>query len=49
MSDLSHREIALHTKGNKDGKKALRPGLRIVPRSAFRPIGTIPELFDTLF
>lgn len=38
-----------HTKGNRDGVKLERPGHRVVPRSAFKLIRTIPELAERLF
>jgi hypothetical protein len=49
LPDLSQFKVAKHTKGNAHGLKAPRPGLRVVPRSAFVPIATIGELSECLF
>jgi hypothetical protein len=38
-----------HAKANKDGVKAVRPGLRKVNLSSFKPVKDIPELLDKLF
>lgn len=42
-------KIARHTKANAVGVKALRQDIRVVAKSKFRRIGTIEEVFDTLF
>src|SRR5712692_8232980 len=41
LPDLSGYPIAKHTKGNAQGVKLPRPNLRVVPRSAFKPAGTV--------
>jgi ADP-ribosyl-[dinitrogen reductase] hydrolase len=38
-----------HTKGDKDGIKAARPGIREVPRSRFQRFDTIEQLANALF
>lgn len=38
-----------HTKGNKDGNKLTRPGHRVIPKSAFQRIPTMPDLAVKLF
>lgn len=42
-------KVAMHTKGDAQGVKKQRPGLRVVPMSKFAPIDTIPALYSTLF
>ncbi|WP_211368229.1 hypothetical protein [Pseudoxanthomonas gei] len=42
-------KIAKHTKGNASGIKAARPDLRNVPKSRFRKLASIAEVFDALF
>jgi hypothetical protein len=49
LPDLSCYPIAKHTKGNAQGIKLERPGLRTVPRRAFQPVDSISELVDRLF
>lgn len=41
--------IARHTKGNAQGVKAERPGIRLVPRSRFEKIESIDLLAERLF
>jgi hypothetical protein len=48
LPDLGSRP-GRHTKGNKDGDKLIRPGHRVIPRSAFQRIPTMPELAERLF
>src|SRR6478609_1771756 len=42
-------KVVRHTKGNKDGYKAQRPGLRMVPRSRFTRLETMADVADRLF
>jgi hypothetical protein len=42
-------KVAKHTKGNSKGVKALRPNIRIVPKSLFRRYETIESLYTALF
>jgi hypothetical protein len=49
LPDLSSFAIARHTKGNAQGVKANRPNMRVLPLTAFEPIGTVPLLAERLF
>lgn len=49
LPDLSRFSKAKHTKGNAQGVKLERPGLRVIPRAKFQHVETIPELVDKLF
>ena len=49
MSDLGQFKTAKHTKGNKDGLKAERPNLRVLPKGQFKQFSTIEALYDQLF
>jgi hypothetical protein len=49
LPDLGRYPVAKHTKGNARGVKLERPRLRIVPRSAFERVETIPDLAARLF
>lgn len=42
-------KVGRHTKGNAQGVKAERPGIRLVPRSKFEKIENIDDLADRLF
>lgn len=42
-------KVARHTKGNSEGLKAERPGLRTVALGTFARIGTVKDLVDALF
>lgn len=42
-------KVARHSKGNADGVKAERAGLRVVSRSAFLPVGRACDLAERLF
>jgi hypothetical protein len=48
IGDLGDK-VVRHTKGNKDGNKAERPGLRMVPRSRFTRLETMAEVVQQLF
>ena len=48
LPDLGERPVK-HTKGNAEGVKAVRPGLRSLSRSRFERIDTIQALADRLF
>lgn len=49
LSGLEAFNIARHTKGNAQGIKAERRNIRIVPKSRFRRIETVSELYAALF
>ena len=49
MPSLSERKIAKHTKGNKEGFKAERQNIRVLPKSAFKRITTIEGIYAQLF
>jgi hypothetical protein len=49
LPDLGNFKVAKHTKGNAKGIKAERPNIRLVPKSQFRPVPNIEELYGALF
>ena len=49
LPDLNRFAVAKHTKGNARGVKLERPRLRVLPRSAFEEVSSIPELAEKLF
>jgi len=49
MPDISERKVAKHTKGNKDGFKAERQNLRVLPKGAFTRIESIEGIYAQLF
>ena len=49
LPDLNAFNVSKHTKGDARGVKAERPNLRDVPKRHFKPLGTIEELWVTLF
>ena len=46
---LGMRKIAKHTKGNKDGVKAERQNIRVVPKGSFTKIESIEDIYARLF
>ncbi|MBL8813359.1 MAG: hypothetical protein JNM43_24550 [Planctomycetaceae bacterium] len=42
-------KVGKHTKGNKDGVKAVRPLIRVVPKTRFHRVNTTTELVARLF
>jgi hypothetical protein len=42
-------KVGKHTKGNKDGVKAERPSIRVIPKTEFKRIDTTTELVARLF
>ncbi len=42
-------KIGRHAKGDKNGVKALRPNIRVLPISRFQKLATIEEVVDALF
>ena len=42
-------KVGKHTKGNKDGVKAERPSIRVIPKKRFKEIKTTTELVTRLF
>ena len=49
MESLVSRKTAKHTKGNKDGFKAERENLRVLPKSAFIKFSSVEEVYEQLF
>jgi hypothetical protein len=49
LPDLGGYRIAKHTKGNAEGIKLERPQIRVVPKTAFELVETIPALALKLF
>lgn len=49
LPNLAAYPVAKHTKGNAEGVKGTRPNIRVVPRSAFRDLGSTAALSDWLF
>jgi hypothetical protein len=49
LPSLDEFKTAKHTKGNKDGVKAERPSIRVVPKGQFTSIDTTMELVKRLF
>jgi hypothetical protein len=41
--------IARHSKGDKNGVKAFRPNIRVLPIGRFQKLGSIDEVVDALF
>jgi hypothetical protein len=48
-ASLGGRKIAKHTKGNKDGVKAERQNLRVVPKRSFTKFESIEDIHARLF
>lgn len=49
LPNLKQFRIATHTKGNKDGFKAERPNIRVIPKGVFHKIDSVEKLFSQLF
>lgn len=49
MNSLADRKVAKHTKGNKDGFKAERQNLRVIPKSAFSAFTSMEQVYEQLF
>ena len=49
LPTLDDFSVAKHTKGNKDGVKAERPAIRVIPKGQFTAIETTTELAIRLF
>jgi len=49
LPPLDGFKVATHTKGNAQGVKGQRLGLRVVPVSKFETVDTVPELYAALF
>lgn len=49
LPSLVDRKVAKHTKGDKDGVKAGRPNIRVVPKGSFTLIKSIEDLYKRLF
>lgn len=49
LPGITRYPLAKHTKGNAQGVKAVRPGLRSVPRSAFERVSSVPVIVEKLF
>jgi hypothetical protein len=46
---LGTRKVAKHAKGNKDGVKAERKNIRVVPKGSFTKIDSIADTYAQLF
>jgi hypothetical protein len=42
-------KIARHSKGDKNGVKAFRPNIRVLPVGRFQKLGSIDDVVDALF
>ncbi|MFC5458483.1 hypothetical protein [Massilia niabensis] len=49
LPPLDGFKVAMHTKGDAQGVKKPRPGLRVVPVSKFTEVDIIPGLYAALF
>ena len=49
MESIKDRKTAKHTKGNKDGFKAERKNLRVLPKGAFLKLNSIEAVYAHLF
>lgn len=49
LPDISSLPIAKHTKGNAQGVKVERPNIRVLKRSAFEEVASVPELVERFF
>lgn len=49
LPDLGRYRVAKHTKGNAEGIKLDRPQMRVIPKTAFELVETIPALTLMLF
>ncbi len=49
LPSLLDRKVAKHTKGNKDGFKAERQNIRVLPKGSFAEIKSIENLYLRLF
>ncbi len=49
LPDVSTFPTARHTKGNAQGIKMERPNIRVLPRTAFESVASVPELVERLF
>jgi len=49
LPNLDKRKIGKHTKGNKDGVKAERKNIRVLPKRSFDKMESIEEIYAQLF
>ncbi len=49
LPSIEELKIAKHNKGNKDGLKAERPNIRVIPKGRFESISTIDAIYEKLF
>mgnify|MGYP003576227671 CR=1 FL=1 len=49
LPDLSRLKIGKHTKGNSQGVKLERPNIRVIPKTLFESLASVPELVSKLF
>jgi hypothetical protein len=49
LPSLENLKIAKHSKGNRDGFKAERPNIRVLPKGCFKVHKTIQEIYNQLF
>jgi hypothetical protein len=49
LPNLGSLPVARHTKGNAQGVKAVRPNIRVLKRTLFEKLESVPELVERLF
>jgi hypothetical protein len=49
LPDIRSLKVGKHVKANAEGIKAERPNIRVVPKSLFKRIETVEEIFKVLF
>lgn len=49
LPDISKFPVAKHTKANKEGIKAERPGIRVISKSKFTLLNTMDDVIKALF
>lgn len=49
LPSLSGFSVAKHTKGNKDGVKAERPAIRVIPKRQFQVLASVEGVYKQLF
>jgi hypothetical protein len=49
LPSLKNYKIAKHTKGNKDGFKAERQKIKVVPKASFKKIESVEDIYARLF
>ena len=49
LPSISDLQVAKHSKGNAQGVKLPRPGLRVIPRARFERLTDVPAVVERLF